>query len=186
MSVDYDVYVMDMLLSFHKTNDHSIFVLAKAKNKQAKTLTIIEKRQREVGSCSLFSEFDSIQHPPPDSSSSSTGLNKKLKTSDGTAAACSANIYGKWTGLAQQHPEKYVYHHDYLPFIAQPLGRVLIRLPKKINQFTPIGLGDLTTCSQRIGAGITLKGDHLSSSLYLNRSLCQKRTENMFWQLSQW
>lgn len=60
-----------------------------------------------------------------------TGLNKKFKTSDATAAVWSDNIYGKWAGLAKQQPEKYVYHHDCLPFIARPPGRVLIRAAKE-------------------------------------------------------
>lgn len=77
-------------------------------------------------SCSLFSDNVTILKKPTRFLILNTELNKNSRP----VAIWNDNIYGKWTGLAKQHPEKYVYH-DYLPFIAQPPGRVLIRAAKE-------------------------------------------------------
>lgn len=58
-------------------------------------------------------------------------LNRKFRKSIGIEVVWSDNIYRKWSGLARQHREKYVHHHDYFPFIAQPPGRALIRTAKE-------------------------------------------------------
>lgn len=100
-------------------------------------------------------------------------VKQKFKTSNGIAAVWSDNIYGKWTGLAKQNPEKYVYHHDYLPFIAQPLGRVLIRAAKKDKSIHSNWTWWLYHLHSENQAGITLKRDHLSSSLFKQKPLSE-------------
>lgn len=64
-------------------------------------------------------------------------LNTELNKNPRPVAVWNDNIYGKWTGLAKQHPEKKYVYHDYLPFIAQPPGRPLIRAAKEEKSINP-------------------------------------------------
>lgn len=75
-------------------DNHSIFIWVKEKFNFSGNLTALIKK-----------ETHQISQPEDK-------VKIKFKTSDATAAVWSDNIYGKWTGLAKQHPEKCVYDHD--------------------------------------------------------------------------
>lgn len=152
---------------------------------ERKTHHFCRNNIKEKVSLYLFWQSDCLTKTPSRFLILNTGLNQKFKTSDATAAFWSDNTYGKWTGLAKQQPEKYGCHHDCLPFIAQPPGRRLIRAANEEKSIHSSCTRRLYRLHSENRPGITLKRDHLSSPLYLNRSLCQKWTENMFWQPSQ-